>query len=86
MKCQHPGCNSSLVIDCIKSDEFEYMSNSYGEDIPANVYEDEASVEYYCVHHCAEHGYCWKCGSPLDVSWSPESEGTCSLCNDSNLF
>jgi|GEM_PF-5433029 len=85
MKCQHPGCNSTLVVDCIKSDEFEYTSNVYGDEI-GGMHSDDARVEYYCVHHCAEHGYCWKCGSPLDIPWSSEGEDTCSLCSDSNIF
>gem|GEM_PF-4901466 len=56
MKCEHKGCERSLLIDCMNPCN-EDQDNSSPIISPSTVI-----VRYYCLYHSQQYGYCWHCG------------------------
>ena len=84
MKCQHYGCNRTLVVDCIKAEliecgsEYDYLDESTRKKMISD------SLEYFCPEHCEDHGYCWNCGAPIEASgrYYHRGELLCRSCHE----
>lgn len=81
MKCQHEGCHRETVIDCVPEDLYRVvksgrLSLEYLKDADRAQVLDEY-LEYYCVHHAVDHGYCIGCGH---YRYQLNDEGICFLC------
>ncbi len=85
MKCQHPGCQRSLVTDCIspKLSEINHF-DSLDDYIQAKLIEE--GIKYYCPEHCQQYGYCWNCGTYQadrnDIKF--RKTGLCRQCSRDN--
>ena len=81
MTCQHEGCTSTLVVDCIRPELIEIADrvNSFDKETWQQL--EQEYIEYFCPRHCRQHGYCWNCGFAQQNLTNMDGNGMCKFCN-----
>lgn len=75
MKCEHKGCERSLLIDCMS------LGPDSGKGGRAVISPPTVVVRYYCLYHSQQYGYCWHCG--FYTAHEPHfRHGLLGLCRD----
>lgn len=79
MTCQHPNCQRTLVIDCIKPALFSLIEPKVIQTAAAAI-DFNQYIEYFCPVHCELHGYCWACGFHYSPAIILQPDGLCQDC------
>lgn len=80
MNCQHEGCTSTLVVDCIRPELMEAAEkqNDFNEKTWQEL--QQQFIEYFCTTHCRVHNYCWSCGFHQKSPDALDKYGLCRFC------
>ncbi len=80
MTCQHPNCQRTLVIDCIKPELFSLIKPAASPTAEKTTIDFNRFIEYFCPIHCEVHGYCWGCGFHFSPTIILQPDGLCQDC------
>lgn len=88
MECQHPTCQRTLVIDCLKPDFFEIYPSWRELDREECQTLVQDFMVYYCLEHCQNYGYCWGCGIYCGntIAGKLDKSGLCHPCQLKTLL
>ncbi len=81
MTCQHEGCNSTIVVDCIRPELVKAAEKIHACDKTIWQQLEEEYIEYFCIRHCQKYGYCWSCGFTQQNLPEMNGNGLCKFCH-----